>query len=150
MQPSKDLLQSHVPVLCQEMLANLAPQDGHVVVDGTFGWGGYSQAILEAAKTQVIGIDRDPDAITRAHAFSHTYPNRFQILEGTFGQMTALLQSTGVTAVDGIVLDLGVSSSQLDQAERGFSFRLDGPLDMRMGRMGKRRQNGSIALGKKN
>lgn len=126
----------HTPVLLAEVIEALAPRDGGVYVDGTFGAGGYSRAILEAADCRVWGVDRDPDAVQRGRALARSYPDRLEVVEGRFGDMDELLGEHGVESVDGVALDLGVSSPQLDQAERGFSFRFDGPLDMRMGRNG--------------
>ncbi|MGQ9365401.1 16S rRNA (cytosine(1402)-N(4))-methyltransferase RsmH [Azospirillum sp. ST 5-10] len=126
----------HVPVLLAEVVAALAPRAGGVYVDGTFGAGGYSRALLATADCRVWGIDRDPAAIARARALEPSLAGRLTVVEGCFGDMDALLSAHGVAAVDGVALDLGVSSPQLDEAERGFSFRLDGPLDMRMGRHG--------------
>ena len=123
----------HIPVLLADMLEALAPQDGEIYLDGTFGGGGYSRAILEAAECDVRAIDRDPEAIGRADALLRDYPERFAILMGRFGDMEALLAEAGIEALDGVVLDIGVSSPQIDTPERGFSFRQDGPLDMRMG-----------------
>ncbi|NVJ99425.1 MAG: 16S rRNA (cytosine(1402)-N(4))-methyltransferase RsmH [Alphaproteobacteria bacterium] len=127
----------HIPVLLNEVVTSLMPQDGEVYVDGTFGAGGYTRAVLEAAECRVIAIDRDPDAIKRAEAFKAEFGDRFDILEGCFGDMEALLEAAGVGAVDGVMLDIGVSSFQLDEAERGFSFMGDGPLDMRMAMAGE-------------
>jgi len=127
---------AHVPVLLDEVLAALAPRDGGIYVDGTFGAGGYSRAILEAADCAVWGIDRDPDAIAFGAALADRYRGRLTVIGGRFGDMRALLKSRGIERVDGIALDVGVSSTQIDLAERGFSFRLDGPLDMRMERAG--------------
>lgn len=127
----------HIPVLLAEVVAALAPRDGGVYVDGTFGAGGYARAILDAADCRVWGIDRDPAAVARGRELAGRYPGRLEVLEGRFGEMDGLLAGHGVAAVDGVALDLGVSSPQLDEAERGFSFRFDGPLDMRMGRDGK-------------
>jgi len=118
------------------MLEALAPRNGAHYIDGTFGGGGYSQAILESADCRVLGIDRDPDAIARGAALVARYAGRLTLVEGRFSQMDRLLETAGETGSDGVVLDLGVSSFQLDQAARGFSFRNDGPLDMRMGRDG--------------
>ncbi|TVQ37086.1 MAG: 16S rRNA (cytosine(1402)-N(4))-methyltransferase RsmH [Geminicoccaceae bacterium] len=98
------------------------------LVDATFGGGGYSRALLDAGAGGVIGIDRDPDAVARGHVLAAREP-RFRMVEGRFGDLDRLVEGP----VDGVVFDLGVSSFQLDQAERGFSFRFDGPLDMRMG-----------------
>lgn len=127
----------HLPVLLGEALDALAPTDGGVYVDCTFGAGGYSQALLAAAPCQVIGIDRDPDAVAAGHALSHAYDGRLKMLEGRFGDLEAHLKVRGVEAVDGVVFDLGVSSPQLDQADRGFSFRYDAALDMRMEQQGR-------------
>lgn len=120
----------HIPVMMNEVVQALAPKDGGVYVDGTFGRGGYTRAILSAAKCNVIAIDRDPTAIEAAQPMMAEFKPRLDVLNGTFGSMDALLDGRG--AVDGVTLDLGVSSPQLDEAERGFSFQMDGPLDMRM------------------
>jgi 16S rRNA (cytosine1402-N4)-methyltransferase len=125
----------HAPVLLAEMLRVLAPRDGGTYVDGTFGAGGYSRALLDAADCTVWAIDRDPAAISRARAFAD-YGKRLHAIEGRFGDMEALLGAEGVTETHGIALDLGVSSPQFDEAARGFSFRQDGPLDMRMSQQG--------------
>jgi len=126
----------HIPVLLREVIEVLAPRDGGVYVDATFGAGGYSRAILEAADCTVWGIDRDPEAIARAEALVRRYEGRLRLVHGRFGQMAELLGTRGVTAADGVAFDFGVSSMQLDEAERGFSFRFDGPLDMRMEKSG--------------
>ncbi|RMF09250.1 MAG: 16S rRNA (cytosine(1402)-N(4))-methyltransferase RsmH [Alphaproteobacteria bacterium] len=126
----------HVPVLLKEVLDVLAPADGEVFVDGTFGAGGYSRAILEAANCTVWAIDRDPAVAPLADRLHRAFPGRFHFLSGCYGEMEALLAAAGVERVDGIVLDIGVSSMQLDTAERGFSFQAEGPLDMRMGSEG--------------
>ena len=122
----------HIPVLLNEVVAALAPKDGEVFVDGTFGAGGYSRALLDACDCKVYGIDRDPSAIAAGQALTARYGARLTLLAGRFGDMEQLLAAVGVTAVDGVTLDIGVSSMQIDQAARGFSFRADGPLDMRM------------------
>lgn len=122
----------HVSVLRAEVVAALKPQAGAIVVDGTFGAGGYSAALLEAADCIVYGIDRDPSVRGHADALAARHPGRFTLIEGRFGDMAELLQDRGIAAVDGVALDIGVSSMQLDRAERGFSFLADGPLDMRM------------------
>lgn len=122
----------HVPVMLDEVMDHLMPKDGGVYVDGTFGHGGYSRALLEAADCIVYAIDRDPAASDRARELAREYDGRLRFVEGCFGDMDQLLARIGVDYVDGIALDLGVASSQLDEAERGFSFRFDGPLDMRM------------------
>ncbi len=123
---------SHQPVLVQEVVAALNPRAGAIYVDGTFGAGGYSRALLDAADCTVWGIDRDPAAVQRGQALAKDYAGRLTVLHGRFGDMVATLRAQGVTAVDGVVLDLGVSSMQLDEPARGFSFRGEGPLDMRM------------------
>ena len=122
----------HVPVLLDAVLATLAPRADAVYVDGTFGGGGYSEAVLTAARCRVFAIDRDPDAVRRGRALAERHGGRLSILEGRFGDMAGLLAPVNTDPIAGIALDLGVSSTQLDTAERGFSFRLDGPLDMRM------------------
>ena len=127
---------AHRPVLLPEVVAAMAPRDGGVYVDGTFGGGGYSRGLLAAAACSVFGIDRDPGAIASGQATLGGYGGRLTLIEGCYGDMDRLLAARGVDAVDGVALDLGVSSMQLDQAERGFSFRFDGPLDMRMGGSG--------------
>lgn len=129
-------MSGHLPVMLREVLGTLAPADGGVYLDGTFGGGGYTRAILDAARCTVWAIDRDPAAIQRGAALAAQYPGRLHLLQGEFGDMVALLAGVGVTALDGIVLDLGVSSFQIDDPARGFSFRQDGPLDMRMGNHG--------------
>ena len=130
-------MQGHVPVMLAEVLATLGPQDGATYLDATFGGGGYARAILEAAPgCTVFAIDRDPDAIARGAALAQRFAGRLHLVEGRFGDMLSLLRDRGITALDGVVMDLGVSSFQLDQAERGFSFRADGPLDMRMEKSG--------------
>jgi len=122
----------HYPVMLPEVLAALSPVDGGVYVDGTFGAGGYTRAILNAADCHVYSIDRDENAVSAADDMKNEFGERFTFLRGCFGDVQYLLSDAGVEAVDGFVLDVGVSSMQLDQAERGFSFRFDGPLDMRM------------------
>lgn len=120
-----------------EVLESIYPKDGGVYVDGTFGAGGYSSAILDAADCTVIAIDRDPDAKKRAAPMMAKYGDRLIFLCGCFGDVQALLRQTPYSGVDGFVLDLGVSSFQIDEADRGFSFRFDGPLDMRMSGAGQ-------------
>ncbi|WP_374307151.1 16S rRNA (cytosine(1402)-N(4))-methyltransferase RsmH [Dongia sp.] len=139
--------QRHQPVLLAEVVAalnvrhggadNSAPQDGAIYVDGTFGAGGYSRAILEAANCTVFAIDRDPNAIAGAHDLVKEFAGRLHVIQGRFGDMVELLAERGIRAVNGVTLDLGVSSMQIDEAERGFSFRFDGPLDMRMEQAGE-------------
>ena len=127
----------HAPVLLEEILTALAPRDGGIYVDGTLGGGGYTRGLLDAADCTVWGIDRDPDAIARNAGLADRYAGRVHLLPGRFGDMDVLLEDNGVSAVDGIALDLGVSSPQIDNAARGFSFANDGPLDMRMERTGE-------------
>ena len=124
----------HVPVMKDAMLSLIAPQDGGVYVDGTFGGGGYSRALLEAASCVVYGIDRDAGALRAGDALSVRFGGRLILLHGRFSEMATLLAPYRVSAVDGIALDLGLSSRQLDDGARGFSFRFDGPLDMKMDR----------------
>lgn len=126
---------SHVPVLLTEVIAGLAPKPGDVMLDATFGAGGYSRALLDA-QCLVYAIDRDPVAVAEGRALEAAFPGRFVMLEGVFSEMEALLAARGITALDGVVLDIGVSSMQLDDAARGFSFQADAPLDMRMSSAG--------------
>lgn len=122
----------HAPVMLDEVITAITPKDGEVYVDGTFGRGGYSAAMLDHANCTVYGIDRDPQAIQHGKELSKKYNGRLRMIAGQFGDMHTLLQSFGVKQVNGIALDVGVSSPQLDDPTRGFSFRYDGPLDMRM------------------
>src|SRR5947208_5735580 len=126
----------HVPVLLDAVLTALAPRDGEAYVDGTLGGGGYSAGLLAAARCRVFGIDRDPEALQRGASLAARHPGRLNLIDGCFGDMERLVRSVSPDPIAGVALDLGVSSQQLDSAERGFSFRLDGPLDMRMGRDG--------------
>jgi len=129
----------HVPVLVNEVVEALAIQSGDMLVDGTFGAGGYTRAMLAAGAGRVIGFDRDPEAIEAARSL---VPNRYfedgrlTLVEERFSQMDRALAERGIEQVDAIALDIGVSSMQLDRAERGFSFQSDGPLDMRMSKSG--------------
>ena len=125
---------SHAPVMENEAIDALAPRDGGVYVDATFGGGGYARAILGAANTIVHAFDRDPTAIDRARDWARAYGERLTLINRPFAEMEEGLTEKGVEAVDGVVFDLGVSSMQLDEAERGFSFRREGPLSMRMDR----------------
>jgi 16S rRNA (cytosine1402-N4)-methyltransferase len=126
----------HISVMTQEVLSGLKLRDGGTYIDGTFGQGGYTRAILDAATTRVFGIDRDPAAITFGTKLISKYDGRLTLLQGCFGDMASIMADEGVSRVDGVMLDLGVSSSQIDDPKRGFSFRYDGPLDMRMEREG--------------
>lgn len=122
--------------MIDEVLAALQPRDGGRYVDGTFGAGGYTSAILDAADCRVWAIDRDPDAIAGAAELIEKYAGRLTVIDGRFGDMAQILFREGIETVDGIALDLGVSSMQIDDPDRGFSFRNDGPLDMRQGKDG--------------
>ncbi len=130
-------LAGHVPVLAEAVLAALAPRDDAIYVDGTFGGGGYSKALLAAAQCRVVGIDRDPEAVRRGRELARSLDGRLTLVEGNFGDMVRLVAPVAGGPIAGIALDLGVSSDQLDRPERGFSFRLDGPLDMRMSGAGE-------------
>lgn len=123
----------HKPVMLNEVLHALQPRTHETYIDATFGAGGYSQAILEQTDCAVIALDRDPEAAERAELFKSRYPGRFSFYPGRFGDMAKLVPSQ---VYDGIVFDLGVSSPQLDDGARGFSFKHDGPLDMRMDKQG--------------
>jgi 16S rRNA (cytosine1402-N4)-methyltransferase len=125
----------HVPVLLDEVCAAVAPSDGALIVDGTFGAGGYSTALLAAANCRVLAFDRDPTAVRAADVVTARYPNRLNVIGARFSEMAEFLriEEGEVARADAVVLDIGVSSMQIDQAERGFSFQTDGPLDMRMG-----------------
>ncbi|MHC2332633.1 16S rRNA (cytosine(1402)-N(4))-methyltransferase RsmH [Bradyrhizobium sp. USDA 4454] len=126
----------HISVLGREAVAYLAPRAGGIYVDATFGAGGYSRMILDVADTRVIGIDRDRTAITGGFDLVDGAGGRLTLVEDRFSNLAEVCASQGVDKVDGVVMDVGVSSMQLDQAERGFSFRLGGPLDMRMAQSG--------------
>ena len=122
----------HIPVLLTQVLRVLAPKAGERYIDGTFGAGGYARAILDAAHCEVLGLDRDPSAIAAGRSLEDEPACRLKLVETSFSQMKDAAQGIGWDSVDGVVLDLGVSSMQLDEAARGFSFMRDGPLDMRM------------------
>lgn len=125
----------HAPVLRDEVVGALAVQDDDIIVDGTFGAGGYTRAII-AAGGKVVAIDRDPDAIEKGAALVAESGDRLTLIAGRFSDMETLVREAGHDAVDGVTLDIGVSSMQLDEAHRGFSFQSDGPLDMRMEQSG--------------
>ncbi|MDQ3963058.1 MAG: 16S rRNA (cytosine(1402)-N(4))-methyltransferase RsmH [Actinomycetota bacterium] len=125
----------HRPVLVERVVELLVPalHDGGYVVDATFGRGGHARALLDAApRAQVVGIDRDPDAVDAGLADLTAFKDRVRIVRDNFENVAAVLERLGIETVRGVLFDLGVSSPQLDVAERGFSFRTDGPLDMRM------------------
>jgi len=124
----------HVPVLVNEVIGALAIRDGDTVVDGTFGAGGYTRAMLAAGAGRVVAFDRDPEAIEAGRTLIPDPP--LTLIEERFSQMDRALAARGIVQVDAIVLDIGVSSMQIDRAERGFSFQADGPLDMRMSKSG--------------
>ncbi len=124
---------SHVPVLMNEVLSALGPQGGEIYIDGTFGAGGYSKAILEAADCKLVGLDRDPDVLVHVDEMRAQFTERFSFIQTAFSHMEDAVQGE---KFDGVVLDIGVSSMQLDQGDRGFSFMRDGPLDMRMAQQG--------------
>jgi len=126
----------HIPVLGREAVKWLAARSGGIYVDATFGAGGYSRAILDVSGTRVIGIDRDRSAIIGGFDLVDRSDGRLTLVEDRFSQLFEICAALGFSSVDGVVMDVGVSSMQLDQADRGFSFRLDGPLDMRMGHDG--------------
>ena len=128
--------QRHIPVMGREAVDLLAPRDGGIYIDATFGAGGYSRAILDTADTSVIGIDRDRTAIAAGFDLVERSQGRLTLVEDRFSSLAEICAAQGIDAVDGVVMDVGVSSMQIDEAERGFSFRLDGPLDMRMGHDG--------------
>jgi 16S rRNA (cytosine1402-N4)-methyltransferase len=122
----------HIPVLVRPVVEHLNIRDGGIYIDGTFGAGGYTRAILAAADCKVLALDRDQSAVANAFGLVDEAGGRLTVMESRFSALDEAAENFGITVVDGVVLDLGVSSMQLDTAERGFSFRLDGPLDMRM------------------
>ena len=125
----------HIPVLLDEVIAGLNPAAGETHVDGTFGAGGYTRAILRTG-AHVVAFDRDPDAIAAGRSFEAENDGALTLVQDRFSRLAEALHERGVDQVDGVTLDIGVSSMQLDQAERGFSFQSDGPLDMRMEQAG--------------
>ncbi|MEA3017680.1 MAG: rRNA (cytosine1402-N4)-methyltransferase [Sphingomonadales bacterium] len=127
----------HVPVLIDEVIAGLAVAEGETHVDGTFGAGGYTRAIIEKGAARVFAFDRDPDAIREGEEFAAACGGRLTLVPERFSRMRQALAARGVDAVDGVALDIGISSMQIDRAERGFSFQADGPLDMRMSQEGR-------------
>lgn len=124
--------QKHFPVMLPEVLENLRPCEGGLYVDATFGNGGYSEAILQAADCKVIALDRDPSVLPRVNELKQEFGSRFDFRAGQFGNFSQLVEES----IDGAVFDIGVSSMQLDEAERGFSFSKEAPLDMRMSKNG--------------
>jgi 16S rRNA (cytosine1402-N4)-methyltransferase len=130
-------MKSHIPVLLDEVVDALAPAPGETHVDGTFGAGGYTEAILSKGVARVFAFDRDPEAIQCGEDLAASSGGRLTLVPERFSRMRQALAARGVDAVDGVTLDIGVSSMQLDQAERGFSFQSDGPADMRMSQEGE-------------
>lgn len=127
----------HVPVMLEEAVGALQPVDQGVYLDGTFGGGGYARAILARAACRLYAIDRDQEAVARAQLLVAAFPNRFEIMPGRISELAEMLAARGVLELAGAVFDLGLSSYQIDDPARGFSFRQDGPLDMRMGQSGR-------------
>jgi 16S rRNA (cytosine1402-N4)-methyltransferase len=136
MSPAAPAGPGHVPVLLREAMEALEPRAGGLYVDGTFGGGGYARALLERG-ARVIALDRDPSAIRAGAELAASSGGRLELVEARFGELDEVMRRLGVDAVDGVVLDIGVSSMQLDEAARGFSLRFDAPLDMRMGDSGR-------------
>ncbi len=128
----------HKSVMIDEVIASLKPSDNEVYVDCTVGAGGHSKNILDTAKCRVIGIDKDPEAISICKELQKLYADRFSLTEGSFGNIKEIVNSAGINFVNGILLDLGVSSMQLSSPERGFSFKYNSPLDMRMNKRGEK------------
>ena len=127
----------HIPVLLAEVLEALAPKAGGVYLDGTFGAGGYTRALLATPDARVVALDRDPDAIAGGQELVAQAQGRLALLPARFGELDEAARAAGFPALDGVTLDVGVSSMQIDEAARGFSFRFDGPLDMRMEQTGR-------------
>ncbi|MGE0846976.1 MAG: 16S rRNA (cytosine(1402)-N(4))-methyltransferase RsmH [Flavobacteriaceae bacterium] len=127
----------HIPVLLGPVVEAISPRDGGLYIDGTFGAGGYSRALLDAADCRVLAIDRDPRAVREGRAMEARYAGRLTLVEGAFADLETIAGENGFAGADGVMLDIGVSSMQLDEAERGFSFMQDGPLDMRMSGAGE-------------
>jgi len=127
---------AHIPVLLSDVLEQLQPKTGETYIDGTFGAGGYSRAILEAAPCRVVAIERDPTALANGQALVAEFTPRLTLVAATFSDMERAAREADVEQADGVVLDIGVSSMQLDDPARGFSFLGDGPLDMRMSQAG--------------
>ena len=135
-QGNRDVRSRHIPVLLPQVLAALEPKAGQHILDGTFGAGGYTRAILDSADCNVLALDRDPSAIESGQQLVEEYGPRLQLVQSTFSRLDEVAQAGNFTPVNAVVLDIGVSSMQLDEAARGFSFQTDGPLDMRMSREG--------------
>ncbi len=125
------MIAPHAPVLLAEVIEALVPAPGELIIDATFGAGGYSRALLQSG-AEVVGLDRDPTVAAHAAALAADFPDRFRLVQTPFSGLAEAFADSGRPRLDGAVFDIGVSSMQLDQAERGFSFLRDGPLDMRM------------------
>ena len=130
-------IQKHTPVLLNEVINAINHQSGKLYFDATFGWGGYSEKLLDTCACKVIAIDQDPSVKDKASEFKKKYGNRFNFIESKFSEITAVLKKMDINKVDGFMFDIGVSSMQLDTSDRGFSFNKEGPLDMRMSSSGK-------------
>ena len=130
-------IQKHTPVLLNEVINAINPQSGKLYFDATFGWGGYSEKLLDTCACKVIAIDQDPSVKDKASELKKKYGNRFNFIESKFSEITAVLKKMDINKVDGFMFDIGVSSMQLDTSDRGFSFNKEGPLDMRMSSSGK-------------
>ena len=124
----------HISVLLNEVIENIAPIDGGVYIDGTFGNGGYTKAILDKCNCKVIAFDRDENVLPRVKEFKEKYHERFTFFQDTFSNILKTMRENDIAQVDGLMLDIGISSMQIDNAERGFSFRMDSPLSMTMGK----------------
>ena len=123
----------HTPVLLNEVIRTINPQSGKLYFDATFGWGGYTKKLLDSCACEVIAIDQDPKVKSRAKEFKREYGTRFNFIESKFSEICSVLKKLNIKKVDGFMFDIGVSSMQLDNPQRGFSFNKEGPLDMRMG-----------------
>lgn len=123
----------HTPVLLNEVIRTINPQSGKLYFDATFGWGGYTKKLLDSCACEVIAIDQDPKVKSRAKEFKREYGTRFNFIESKFSEICSVLKKLNTKKVDGFMFDIGVSSMQLDNPQRGFSFNKEGPLDMRMG-----------------
>ena len=127
----------HKPVLINEVIESIEPADDKIYFDATFGNGGYSKKILSSSNCKVIAIDRDPSVSSKAKEFEEKYKDRFKFIESRFSQIKKVMEELEREKVNCFLFDIGVSSMQLDNANRGFSFMKDGPLDMRMSNTGK-------------
>lgn len=124
----------HIPVLLNEVIENIAPHDGGVYIDGTFGNGGYTSAVLDKCNCKVIAFDRDENVLPKVKEVKEKYGDRFIFFQDTFSNILKTMRKNNIAQVDGLMLDIGISSMQIDNADRGFSFRMDTPLSMAMGK----------------